>query len=193
MLRYAGRLILQQGSTARLKKRSRLDTAAKPRGLLSASSSATATLAANRNDSQQITAAVDIIPTSSPYTTAGGDARLEEPALEQIHTEPARPGEVDGGISGGFNEPALEQSHPGPVKQWETGSGISGGVTDSQESRGEELLLVIYAPRKGVLDVFSGRHGPAVLSLPCSSNCRCWLCTFVVTLAWIRVDFVSVG
>lgn len=33
--------------------------------------------------------------------------------------------------------------------------------------------MVIYAPRKGVCDVYATRHGPVLHSLQCGANCRC--------------------
>jgi len=68
------------------------------------------------------------------------------------------------------------------------GSG-TGGLTDSgnggveidgdSSDRGSgdnavetQVHLVIYAPRKGVVDVFPMRHGPPRCSIPCSGNCR---------------------
>lgn len=162
----AGRLILQQGATPRLKKRNRLDTASNPSGFIGASSRSTA---ANRNETEQTTAGGDLIPMSS-HTTASHSVQLDEPTLEQPHPGVGRQGEADGSTSGGFN--------------------------GSQDSGSGELLLVIFAPRKGVLDVFSGRHGPAVLTLPCSSNCRCCLCTSSSHshfLEWRHVDLFELA
>ena len=36
-----------------------------------------------------------------------------------------------------------------------------------------QVCLVIYAPRKGVCDVYATRHGPVLHSLQCGANCRC--------------------
>jgi Rab3 GTPase-activating protein regulatory subunit N-terminus len=35
-----------------------------------------------------------------------------------------------------------------------------------------QVCLVIYAPRKGVCDVYATRHGPVLHSLQCGANCR---------------------
>ena len=39
--------------------------------------------------------------------------------------------------------------------------------------RSLQVCLVIYAPRKGVCDVYATRHGPVLHSLQCGANCRC--------------------
>ena len=55
-----------------------------------------------------------------------------------------------------------------------------------------QVCLVIYAPRKGVCDVYATRHGPVLHSLQCGANCRCddfaeALCLSVCVMRTLRM------
>lgn len=138
-----------------------------------------------------------LLPQPSAHTTTRSEALHKHDSkrnkVERASTaEPRRSGQHGPSTGNDECQPFDEQSHSSPARQPvepdrdsqqhntagfpKQAAADDGGMNSSggemMERALDQLLLVIYAPRKGVLDVFPVRHGKALLSLPCSSNCR---------------------
>lgn len=130
-----------------------------------------------------------------PTPSAAEDSRL--PIVDSVDnsaSEPARKPaalsssptgaeehQPDGDIDGDMDcSPSDGSRNRGSGTGGLTDSGNGGVEIDGDSSdRGSgdnavetQVHLVIYAPRKGVVDVFPMRHGPPRCSIPCSGNCR---------------------